>query len=70
MRARFLEPAGGPQIVAKHDGVFRCELPFLVEHAEVGDGQTVSSGGGVGHGPRAPGHEQPGIFREHRGQLA
>ena len=70
MRRRFREPARGPQVVAEHDRVFRRELSFLVEHAQVGDGELVAAGGGVGDGARAPRHEQAGILREHARQLA
>ena len=67
---RFFQPARGPQVVAEHDRVFGRELPFSVEHAQIRDGEVVSSGGGIGDGPCAPGHGQTRILLEHRGQLA
>ncbi|PYR14946.1 MAG: hypothetical protein DMF94_33490 [Acidobacteria bacterium] len=69
-QGRFLEAAGEPKIVAEHDGIFRCELSFLVESTEVRDGEVVTAGGRIGHGARAAGHEHARILAEHGGQLS
>src|SRR6185437_3632730 len=46
----LLEPAGGPEVVAEHDGVLRCELAVAVERAEIGDGELVFTGSRIGDG--------------------
>ena len=54
---RFFQPARGPQVVAEYDRVFGCELPLLVEQAQIRDGEVVSSRRSKSDGPCAPGHE-------------
>jgi len=69
-QGRFVQSACGPQVIAEYDRVFRRELAFFVEHAQVGNGELVASSGCVSDRPCAPGHEQTRIFLEYSGQLA
>ena len=61
--------AGQTQVVPEHDRVFRRQLPVLFELPEVRDRELVPSGGGERHRARAPGHEEPRRFVQHRRQL-
>ena len=67
---RFLQTAREPEVVAEHDGVFRRELSFLVEQAQVVDRELMPACGGIGHRASASGHEQTRVFLEHRGQFS
>ena len=45
---RFLQTAREPEVVAEHDRVFRRELSFLVEQAQVVDRELMPACGGIG----------------------
>ncbi len=57
-----VELSGESQVVAEHDGVFRRQLARLFQGAHIGDGEIVPARGCVGHGARAPRHEETRIL--------